>query len=44
MVTTNSETEYLDRALNAGANEYIQKPCTLEALREKLEGMGLLKT
>jgi len=43
MVTTHSESEYLSMAMEAGANEYIQKPCTLEALREKLDVLGLLK-
>ena len=44
MVTTNSESEHLGTAMDAGANEYIQKPCTLDALREKLDLLGLLKT
>jgi two-component system chemotaxis response regulator CheY len=44
MVTTNSETEHIGTAMEAGANEYIQKPCTLDALREKIELLGLLKT
>lgn len=44
MVTTNSEAEHLGTAMEAGANEYIQKPCTLDALREKLEALGLLTT
>jgi two-component system chemotaxis response regulator CheY len=43
MVTTHSEGDYLSRAIEAGANEYIQKPCTLAALREKLDLLGLLK-
>src|SRR5207248_707252 len=30
MVTTNSESEHLGTAMDAGANEYIQKPCTLD--------------
>lgn len=42
MVTTNSEEEYLSVALDAGANEYIQKPCTFDALCEKLNQMGIL--
>jgi two-component system chemotaxis response regulator CheY len=41
MVTTNSESEYLGQAVDAGANQYIQKPCTLDALREKIEQLGL---
>jgi two-component system chemotaxis response regulator CheY len=44
MVTTNSESDYLGTAIDAGANDYIQKPCTLDALREKLDLLGLLKT
>jgi two-component system, chemotaxis family, chemotaxis protein CheY len=44
MVTTNSESEHIGTAMEAGANEYIQKPCTLDALREKLDLLGLLKT
>jgi two-component system chemotaxis response regulator CheY len=44
MVTTNSESEHIGTAMEAGANEYIQKPCTLDALREKIELLGLLKT
>jgi two-component system chemotaxis response regulator CheY len=44
MVTTNSESEYVGTAMDAGANEYIQKPCTLDALREKLERLGVFKT
>jgi two-component system chemotaxis response regulator CheY len=43
MVTTNSENEHLGTAMDAGANDYIQKPCTLEALREKLDQLGLFK-
>jgi two-component system chemotaxis response regulator CheY len=44
MVTTNSEYDHIGTAMEAGANEYIQKPCTLAALREKLDLLGLLKT
>jgi two-component system, chemotaxis family, chemotaxis protein CheY len=44
MITTNSEYEHLGLAMEAGANEYIQKPCTFDALREKIEQFGLLKT
>ena len=43
MVTTNSECDFVGIAMDAGANEYIQKPCTLDALREKLDLLGLLK-
>src|SRR5713226_768472 len=44
MVTTNSENEHIGIFKEAAANEYIQKPCTLDALREKIELLGLLKT
>jgi two-component system chemotaxis response regulator CheY len=44
MVTTNSEKDYIGTAMEAGANLYIQKPCTFDALREKLDALGLLKT
>jgi len=44
MVTTNSESEYLGQAVDAGANQFIQKPCTLDSLREKIEQLGLLDT
>jgi DNA-binding response OmpR family regulator len=30
--------------MSAGASEYIQKPCTFDELREKLDMLGLLKT
>jgi two-component system chemotaxis response regulator CheY len=41
MVTTNSESDYVGQAMEAGANLYIQKPCSFEALREKLEQLDL---
>jgi two-component system chemotaxis response regulator CheY len=44
MITTNSEGVYLSTALEAGASEYIQKPCTYDVLREKLDQMGILTT
>jgi two-component system chemotaxis response regulator CheY len=40
MVTTESESAQISRALEAGANEYIMKPFTPEGLREKLGLMG----
>jgi two-component system chemotaxis response regulator CheY len=42
MITTNPEAEYLGQAMEAGANEYIQKPCTLDGLREKLDALGFV--
>lgn len=43
MVTTNTEMEHISTALDAGANEYIMKPFTLDIVREKLELLGLSK-
>ena len=43
MVTTNTEMEHITLALDAGANEYIMKPFSLDMVREKLELMGLSK-
>lgn len=36
MVTTESEAEQMSAALEAGANEYIMKPFTIEILVDKL--------
>ena len=41
MVTTESEMSQVQKALNAGANEYVMKPFTPEILREKLLLLGL---
>lgn len=41
MVTTESEMTQVARALEAGANEYLMKPFTKEALFEKLVLLGL---
>ena len=41
MVTTESEMSQVTRALEAGANEYLMKPFTKEALLEKLVLLGL---
>ncbi|WP_324650481.1 response regulator [Georgenia sp. H159] len=42
MVTTESEHEQIVRALAAGAHEYLIKPFTPDALRGKLDLLGLL--
>lgn len=42
MVTTESEGAQIQRALDAGANEYVMKPFSPEMLREKLLLLGLL--
>ena len=41
MVTTESESSQVMRALDAGANEYVMKPFTVDILREKLAMLGL---
>lgn len=41
MITTETEMERMQMALSAGANEYMMKPFTPEALREKLSLLGL---
>jgi two-component system chemotaxis response regulator CheY len=41
MVTTESEHENMVRALLAGANEYLIKPFTADAVMEKLALLGL---
>ena len=37
MVTTETETAQVVRALEAGANEYIMKPFTKDVVRDKLD-------
>jgi two-component system chemotaxis response regulator CheY len=43
MVTTETEASQVQRALEAGANEYVMKPFTEEMLREKLLLLGLAR-
>jgi len=40
MVTTETETEQVRRALNAGANEYVMKPFSTDVLNDKLALLG----
>ena len=40
MVTTETELEQMEAALEAGANEYIMKPFTKDILIEKLQMAG----
>jgi len=41
MVTTETESSQVQKALDAGANEYVMKPFTPDILREKLLLLGL---
>lgn len=41
MVTTEAENDFIVRALDAGADEYLMKPFDGEALNEKLAMLGL---
>ena len=43
MVTTEAENDFILRALDAGADEYLMKPFDDEALNEKLAMLGLLE-
>jgi two-component system chemotaxis response regulator CheY len=43
MVTTEAENEFISRALEAGADEYLMKPFDDEALTEKLAMLGLVE-
>jgi two-component system chemotaxis response regulator CheY len=41
MVTTETEVTQVVRALESGADEYVMKPFTKEAIREKLQLLGI---
>jgi two-component system, chemotaxis family, chemotaxis protein CheY len=41
MVTTETELPQMQRALASGADEYVMKPFTREAIHEKLQLVGL---
>jgi two-component system chemotaxis response regulator CheY len=43
MVTTEAENDFILRALDAGADEYLMKPFDNEALTEKLVMLGLVE-
>jgi len=43
MVTTEAENDYIVRALEAGADEYLMKPFDDAALNEKLAMLGLVE-
>jgi two-component system chemotaxis response regulator CheY len=40
MITTEGSLEYVTRAMEAGANEYLMKPFTKESLHDKLVLLG----
>ena len=41
MVTTETEIAHIERALQAGANEYVMKPFSKEVIQEKLKLLGV---
>lgn len=43
MVTTETESEQVQRAITAGANEYVMKPFTAEVLVAKLSLLGVFE-
>ena len=43
MVTTETESEQVTRALNAGANEYVMKPFTKDVLVAKLNMLDVFE-
>jgi two-component system chemotaxis response regulator CheY len=43
MVTTEAENDYILRALDSGADEYMMKPFDDEALAEKLTLLGVVE-
>ena len=42
MVTTETDVVHIASALSAGANEYVMKPFTKDAIADKLQLLGLL--
>jgi two-component system chemotaxis response regulator CheY len=40
MVTTETEMSHMQRALDAGANEYVMKPFTKDVITDKLRLLG----
>ncbi|WP_447968339.1 response regulator [Nitrospira sp. M1] len=41
MVTTETEVSQMEKALDAGADEYVMKPFTKDVIREKLRLIGI---
>lgn len=44
MVTTASDLTHINTALEAGANEYLMKPFTKDAMVSKLQMLGILES
>jgi two-component system, chemotaxis family, chemotaxis protein CheY len=42
MVTTENDVVQLDQALEAGANGYVMKPFTKEAIQQKVRSLGVV--
>jgi two-component system chemotaxis response regulator CheY len=42
MVTTETEMAHIQRALLAGANEYVMKPFSKEIIEDKLRVLGVI--
>ncbi len=40
MVTSETDVEQITKAIEAGANEYLMKPFTKDAIRDKLQMLG----
>jgi two-component system chemotaxis response regulator CheY len=43
MVTTETEIEQMQNALESGANEYVMKPFSREVILDKLQLLGILQ-
>ena len=43
MVTTETELAHVAKALEAGADEYVMKPFTKDAIRDKLALLGVVR-
>ena len=41
MVTTETDIQHISQALDAGANEYVMKPFTKEAIEDKLRALSV---
>lgn len=43
MITTETHTQSIENAIQAGANEYLMKPFTADMVRDKLQLLGLVE-